>query len=667
MNLRIWFAALVGIVAAASTTGQETESDPGHEAVVAETELAVDSFESTVDPGYPLLEADRLEAFLDGAVKTAMEDHHLPGFTVSVVQNGQLILAKGYGMARTNPPQPVVAEQTLFRIGSISKTFTFSAAMQLFEQGRLDLEADIAPLMAGVQLDNTYGPLTMIDLMTHSGGFEDSYVGHFYADGLGTDHAPTEYLNRYAPHRVRPVGEQIVYSNFGTELAGKVIESVSGEGFADYMDAHIFGPLGMNRSSFRDYPLQATEGYLPPELEADRAMGYQWADGQYVPYDDFFLPRNAYPAGSVSATATDMATFMLAHLNGGSIDGKRILAAETVEQMHTRLRGNADGIQGNAHGFWTGQIRGYRTVEHGGAVLGFLSDMVLVPELGLGIFASTNGDAGRGSVTALPRKVVENFYPPLATPPQPDPAFSAQRSVFEGQYLSNRRGYETIDKLAALGSETSVSLSDDGYLITSSSRGAKRWLPIGGHVFENVVDGSRMAFEVDSSGVATRLFVAYGHNVADRVSLLGSSKFFYAAAGATLVLACGSLFGFWLRRGHRTPQSGGESLAALGIGLTSLAWVVFFVAFAIFFGGVSGPEPEILVRYPTPIASLMTWSAMVAAALAVLSLLGLVPVWQTASWSLGRRLRHTIVVLAGLALVWALNDWNVLGFRYLGS
>ena len=260
---------------------------------------------------YPLLVPDLFEAFLDGTIKTPMEDHHLPGVTVSVVQNGHLIFAKGHGLARTDPPQPVVADQTLFRIGSISKAFTFSAVMQLVEKGRLDL--------------------------------------------------------------------------------------------------------------------------------------------------------------------------------------------------------NADGIQGNAHGFWTGQIRGYRTVVHGGAVSGFLSDMVLVPELGLGFFSSTNDDAGRGSAGALSRRIIENFYPSKSSPPSPDPAF------------------------------------------------------------------------------------------------------------------------------------------------------------AILMKGASVPEPEILVRYPTPLAWTVHFSALAAAILAVLGSFGLVPVWRVGSWSIGRRLRHTVVILAGLALVWALHDWNVLGFRYLGG
>jgi len=661
--MKIWLSVMVGTVLSVSAYGQIAEDTPS-DTIMDAAPMAVAGLET---PGYALLDPDLLEAFLDGTITTAMEDHHLPGVTVSVVQNGKLVLVKGYGLARTSPPIAVVADQTLFRIGSISKTFTFSAVMQLLEQGLLDLGADIETYMDDVQIEDRFGQLTMIDLMTHSAGFEDAYIGFFYANDLENDLAPTDYLNRYAPHRVRPPGEQIVYSNYGVNLAGKVIESISGESFADYTDAHIFQPLGMTRSSFRDYPNQAANGYLDPGLEKDQAIGYRWSGGEFVPYDQFFMHRAQYPAGSVSATATDMAVFMLAHLNGGAIDGKRILAAETVEQMHTRLRGNNDDIQSNAHGFWTGQIRGYRTVEHGGSVLGFLSNMVLVPELGLGIFVSTNGDAGGGTTSSLPRRLVEKFYPPLTPPLQPDPAFSAQSTVYSGQYMGNRRGYKIIDKLAALGGEVTISVNDEGYLISTSQRGSRRWLPVGNHVFENADDGSRIAFEVDSSGIATRLYWAYGANVADRVSLLGSSKFFYVAAGSTLVLAIGSLFGFWLRRGQRRVQTGGERLAAYGIGFTSLTWILFFAAFAALMSGVEVPEPEILVRYPTPLAWLVHLSATTAASLVVVSAFGLLPVWRAGSWSLWRRLRHSVVVVAGLALVWVLNDWNILGFRYLGA
>ena len=658
MKIKFWLIVLTVVLFASPVSGQSDGMTPAGE--VTDTETAV-------TPGYSLLDAALLEAFLDGTSNQIEEAKHLPGLTVSVVQNGELVLAKGYGLARTNPPQPVVAEETLFRIGSISKTFTFTAVMQLVEQDLLDLDADIESLVDDVRIEDRFGPITMLDLMSHSAGFEDAYFGFFYADNIETDLTADDYLNRYAPHRVRPPGEQIVYSNFGVNLAGKIVETVSGENFSDYTDKHIFEPLGMTRSGFRDYPNQAADGYLDAELEEDRAIGYRWEGGKFLPYDQFFMHRAQYPAGSVSATATDMAVFMLAHLNGGASDGKRVLSDSSVDQMHKRLRGNADGIQGNAHGFWTGQIRGYRTVEHGGAVLGFLSDMVLVPELGLGIFVSTNGDDGRGAVTSLPRRVIENFYPPLALPPQPDSAFTAQREVYAGQYLSNRRGYKIIDKLAALGSETTVSVTDNGYLITTSGQGSKRWLPLGDHVFENVDDGSRMAFEVNQSGVAVRWLVSYGHNVADRISLLNSSKFFYIAAGSTLVLAIGSLFGFWLRRGQQLKQTGGERLAASVVGFASLAWLLFFVAFVALFIGVLVPEPEVLVRYPTTLAWVMHLSAIVAATLAVVSTISLLPVWRDGNWRVWRQLRHTVMVLTGLLLVWVLNDWNVLGFRYLGA
>ncbi len=673
--MKLWKVMSLTVLFTATAVGQpitaiEADQVTGEGTIDSTVPLQLDESVSTTKPGakdYPLLDPSLLEAFLDGTIGTSMEDNHLPGLTISVVQNGRLILAKGYGLARTDPPQPVVADQTLFRIASISKTITFSAVMQLVEKGLLDLNADIENIVDDVRIEDRFGPITMVDLMTHSAGFEDAYLGFFFADSLETDHSLTDYLNQYAPHRVRPPGEQIVYSNFGVSMAGKVVESVSGEDFADYTDAHIFQPLGMTRSSFREYPNQSVDGYLDPELEKDRAIGYRWAGGSFTAYDQFFQHRGMYPAGSVSSTATDMAVFMLAHLNGGAIDGKRILAADTVDQMHTRLRSNADGIQGNAHGFWSGQIQGYKTIEHDGYIFGFFSTMVLVPELGLGVFASTNGDSGRNSVTSIPRRLIEKFYPPYATPLQPDVAFSEQGGVYAGRYMGNRRGHEIVDKLAVLGGEVTVSVNNEGYLITSSSRGSQRWLPLGDQVFENVDDGSRIAFEVDQSDTATHLYSSYGSNVFERVSLPHSSQFFYIASGSTIVLAIGSLFGFWLRRRQLVTQTAGERLAAIGIGITSLTWLLVFVTFYILMSGAYAVSPEILVRYPAPLGWVVHLSATAAAIMVVVCTFGLMPVWRDRSWPVWRRIRHSIIVLAGLVLVWVLNDWNALGFRYLGA
>jgi hypothetical protein len=362
-----------------------------------------------------------------------------------------------------------------------------------------------------------------------------------------------------------------------------------------------------------------------------------------------------------------MAIFMLAHLNGGAIDGRRILKEKTVEQMHTRLRANADGIPGNAHGFWSGQIRGYKTIEHNGSLLGFRSNMVLLPGLDLGIFVSTNSDAGGGFTFYLARRIVEHAYPPLVSQPLPDPAFSDQHDVYAGRYRSNRRGYKTIDKLAELGNERTTRVNSGGYLIISSSGGSSRWLPLGNHVFEDVDDGTRLAFEVGQSGAATRFYSSYGSNVFDRVSYLNSSQMFYVASASTLLLAIGSLFGFWLRRKQRPVQTGGEKLAAFAVGATSLIWLVFFYTFKVLWDGAFAVESEIMAHYPTPLAWAVHILGIVAAVLVVASAFGLWPVWRHRNWPVWRRLRHTVVVLTGLVLVWVLNDWNILGFRYLGA
>jgi len=293
--------------------------------------------------------------------------------------------------------------------------------------------------------------------------------------------------------------------------------------------------------------------------------------------------------------------------------------------------------------------------------------MVLVPELGLGVFVSTNGEEGSGFVSSLTRRVLEQFFPLPVSNLKPDATFSDRREAYAGKYLSNRRGFETIDKLASLGAEVTVSVSDDGYLITTAESGSKRWLPLGDQLFENADDGSRIAFKVDQSGVATRLYTAYGANGLDRVLWFHSSRFFYNASAWVLLLALGSLFGFWLRRKQQLLQTGGERLAAICLGVTSLLWLLFFAIFIILFNGAYGVEPEILVRYPTPLAWLVHILAIVAAILAIAGILGLFPVWRDKSWPLWRRVRHTVVVLSGLVLVWVLSDWNVLGFRYLGA
>lgn len=608
-----------------------------------------------------------LERHLDGLVGYATEEHHLPGVVVSVVRGDSLVLAKGWGKARLQPDVPVDPGRTLFRVGSVSKTFTFTGVMQQVEAGRLRLDEDVSTYLDGVEVGGAdrYGPLTMTHLMTHTPGFEATIIGHGYAASLEDDHSLTGYVARFQPARVRPPGELASYSNYGSSLAGKVLQDVSGEDFAGYMERHVLGPLGMARSSFRDWPGEAAEGYLDPELAADRAVAYRWSGGRYRPYGRLFMHRGRYPAGSLSATATDIARFMRAHLNGGAVEGSRILEPESTADMHRVLFRNAEGVMGNAHGFWSGRMAGYRTLEHGGYVLGFPSTMVLVPELDLGIFVSTNGDDGRGLVTRLPRAVVQSFFPDRSDLPEPDSGLVERAAVYEGSYLATRRGYTTLDKLVAMQTNIArVSVTGSGHLVVTGLGDARRYVPADDHRFVEVATGRSIVFDA-AEGEADR-FLAH-ERAYERVGFWQTARAFRLVTLLGGVVLAGALIGFWLRRKQRVDQTGVERWSSGLVGATAALWLVSVGALLLRMTAQGEPEPMALARFPDSLAAVALWGTLVSALLTVICILGLVPVWRRRSWGIGRAFRHTGVVAVMVALSLMLWQWNAIGVQLTGG
>ncbi|MFV9630163.1 MAG: serine hydrolase domain-containing protein [Methanosarcinales archaeon] len=191
-----------------------------------------------------------LEAFIDGVMVAQMEAYYIPGATISVVKDGELFFAKGYGYADMEYGKPVIANETLFRIGSVSKLFTWTAVMQLAEQGKLDLNADVNTYLTDFKIPDTYPePITLAHLMTHTAGFEDYH--RIFARSADDIEPLGEYLANNMPARVRPPGEFIAYSNYGTSLAGYIVEEVSSMPFDVYIEENIYKPLDIQRSTFR--------------------------------------------------------------------------------------------------------------------------------------------------------------------------------------------------------------------------------------------------------------------------------------------------------------------------------------------------------------------------------------------------------------------------------
>ena len=221
-----------------------------------------------------------LEQWMDNLLQAQMEELHIPNAAVAVVSDGQVIYQKGYGYTDLEERRPVVADHTLFRVGSVSKLFTWTAVMQLVEQGKLDLNADVNQYL-DFQLPSTLlhgqgtaelAPITLAHLMTHTAGFE-AYPDEIFRLSSADMLPLGQYVRTHQPARVFPPGEVAAYSNYGAALAGYIVERVTGQHFEEYVEQHIFAPLGMDHSTFRQP--------APAQLEANLACPYRYVEGVY--------------------------------------------------------------------------------------------------------------------------------------------------------------------------------------------------------------------------------------------------------------------------------------------------------------------------------------------------------------------------------------------------
>lgn len=369
-----------------------------------------------------------LEDFIDGTMAMGIANREVAGAVFVLVKDGEVVFQNGYGFADFEARKPVDPARTLFRPGSVSKLFTWTAVMQLVEQGRLNLDDPVERHLDFAIPDTFPEKITVRHLLNHSAGFEDGYKDMFVG-------SPDEYqelgpwLASHIPARVREPGVEISYSNYSTAIAGYIVQRISGEDFSDYIDRHIFRPLGMTRSTFREP--------LPKGWENDVAVGYEWEDGRFEAQPAELI-YNIAPAGSLSSTGTDMARFIMAHLQDGRLGDARILQADTARQMRARLAANSPGLPGIAHGFLEGRATNPRIIGHGGNTGEFHSNLLLIPEANVGFFISvTGGDEASLARSELSAMVVERLVPTERLPKWA----GAPDELVEGTYRTNRRSY----------------------------------------------------------------------------------------------------------------------------------------------------------------------------------------------------------------------------------
>lgn len=614
-------------------------------------------------PGTPIPPAE-LEVLVDGLVRQAMTADHIAGVEVSVVQNGQVVLKKGYGFA--GPGRPVDPDQTLFRLGSISKTFTWIALMKEVEAGHIRLAEPInlyLPEKLQIKDQGFKRPILVRDLPTHTPGFEDRALGQLFEQNPKRIRPLADYLREERPRRVREAGAFPSYSNYGAALAGEAVAWVNGHPYQDIVESEIIRPLGMSHTTFREpYPARAD---LPPPMPAalagDVSTGYRWAGGSFIPQTFEYLTQAA-PAGAVSSTAGDMARYMLMILGGGQLDGATIYDAATATGFRTTLQASAPGVDGWDNGFMEFALPGgFRGQGHGGDTLWFHSMLVTVPALNLGVFVTTNTDTGQSLTGQLAERIVAQFYAPPQDLPLPgSQALAADPSVYAGTYLTTRRPYGGLEKFAFLIiGQTKIAVTDDGRLLA----GEHSWVPEGppGH-FRQVDGPETMAFDIQN-GRAERWFPASGTVAFDRIGPLYQTPTLIFVAALAILASIATLVGIFTRDRRESRQTPMQSRAGLVQSTIAVLWLIAIVLAAAWSTG-AGDLGQVMYHWPGPALILASACALTAALLTLLTILMAPSVWRGGrrvdSWTAWRKLRFTITTMIFTAFAVMLGLWGAL-------
>jgi CubicO group peptidase (beta-lactamase class C family) len=614
---------------------------------------------------------EEMEAYLDAFFAAKMAELHIPGAAIVVVRDGQVFLAKGYGFADLESQTPVDPAKTAFRAGSVSKLFTWTAVMQAVERGLLDLDADVNQYLTEFQIPDTYPqPVTLAHLLTHTAGFEDRWIGTATRDPDELEPL-SRVLAGVIPQRVEAPGVVHIYSNYGTGLAGHLVERVSGQPFDRYVEEHILRPLGMEGTTFRQP--------LPETLAANVATGYTYADGtlEAVP----LIYQRMGPEGGMTITPIDMAAFMIAHLHEGAYGDVRILETATAQEMHRQQFTHHPDMPGMTYGFKERFINGQRVIGHGGDIHTFASQMILIPEEDLGFFVAYNrfDDAFREQLIS---GFLDHYYPAAGEDPAPKAIEMSPQSMqrFAGSYRWVRYPHSTLGKLIALVPgpyQIVIQANDDSSLSLSffGADAAWRYVPVGEHVFKQVeggpqlvgelqVDpGDTLAFRENQAGQITYGFVPLQNTAFEKLAWFEMAEVQLGAMGSLLILLSSAVI-VWplgaliarLRKRTRAPDLLWGRARWVGWIVSALN-LAFLLVFLLSFG-------ESMV-YGVPLSVRVVLAVPLVTGLFSLPFLALaVAAWVRGSGSIVGRLYYTLIALSSVVLVLFAGYWNMLGWRF---
>jgi CubicO group peptidase (beta-lactamase class C family) len=530
------------------------------------------------------LTAEDVDSWLDGYMPYALHTGDIAGAVVAVVKDGKVLTERGYGFADVELRTPVDPKLTLFRPGSVSKLLTWTAVMQMVEQGKIDLDTDVNQYLDFKIPARDGKPVTMRNLMQHTAGFEEQAKGIISDD----PNAPgfEALLKQWVPERVFEAGTTQAYSNYGASLAGYIVQRVSGESFDSYIEKHIFEPLDMQHSSFRQP--------LPANLVPLMSKGYRVASGEPGKYEIV----GPAPAGSLASPAEDMAHFMIAHLQDGEYNGKRILSAATARQMHDSPLTLLPPLNRMELGFFETNINGREVIAHLGDTEYFHTSLHLFLADNVGFYVSFSSPGTKGAAGGLRGALFQDFADRYFPEKQPQAVVDAKTSaehaaMLTGSWVNSRGSRSSFMSALDLIGSTQLGLDAKGGLsapFPGLNGQPRHWVEVAPFVWRDlnsherlgakVVDGKAVRFSIDmlspfmvferpawyrNSGWLRPVFLVSVAALFLTMLLWPVTAITRRQFGARLVLDAPAL------RGYRLSKIGATVIVA-----ATLAWTVLF-------------------------------------------------------------------------------------------
>jgi len=596
-------------------------------------------------------------AELQQQLENILKDTHTPGMSVAIVHRDGPEWITGLGKADVATGTPVTAE-TLFRIGSTSKGFAALSILNLANEGKLSLQDPVHELAPEVWFENRWeaaDPVRVVDLLEHTTGWDDIHLRE-YAKEAPPSMGLREALDYDHHSRVSrwPPGTRMAYCNSGPAVAAYIVEKITGKRFEDYVAENFFQPIGMTSASYFKTAGPATT---------------QYSDDGKTPYPYWNILLR--PAGSINASANDMAAYLAFYLNRGTVNGVEVVPAASIGRMEvpTRTWAAQEGLKAGygLSNYWSIQD-GFVYHGHNGGVLGGLTELAYMPDFEVGYFFSINtgnghafnkiGKAIRAYVT---RELAKLPLPPVA-------ALPANAGSYAGWYEPDSPRVQMFYFVERLLGLVRVHFADGKMLLSPISKMKNSvYLPVTGAQFSSVPDPNPNKEALDPVATAELLappgvegqFIQVGSGQVTLRRIPGwmaIAEIILTPSVALIVVSVLVYAPFWLLGGlsrrRRRPQERAVRSWPLIAVLSLVATVVI-----IFMSG-----PEIITR----MGNLTAWSCGVFVCtilFAVGSVASAVSVWRAQNvrkWV--RRYSVSVAVALLIATVY-LAYWGVIGLR----